>query len=100
MILACLMRILSLFLFISLVIGINSCATGSHQTMPEENSTELKLLKKKCTTCHGLPHPKRHTSEQWKHLLVFMKEIMTERGVSYSEKELRQIQSYLQRNAR
>jgi hypothetical protein len=100
MILACLMRILSLFLFISLVIGINSCATGSHQTMPEENSTELKLLKKKCTTCHGLPHPKRHTSEQWKHLLMFMKEIMTERGVSYSEKELRQIQSYLQRNAR
>ncbi len=100
MILACLKRILSLFLFISLVIGINSCATGSHQIMPEENSTELKLLKKKCTTCHGLPHPKRHTSEQWKHLLVFMKEIMTERGVSYSEKELRQIQSYLQRNAR
>ena len=100
MILACLMRILSLFLFISLVIGINSCATGSHQTMPEENSPELKLLKQKCTICHGLPHPKRHTSKQWEHLLVFMKEIMTEREVSYSEKELRQIQSYLQRNAR
>ena len=100
MILACLMRILSLFLFIALILGITSCAAGLHQTMPEENSPDLKLLKQKCTTCHGLPHPKRHTSEQWEHLLVFMKEIMTERRVSYSEKELRQIQSYLQRNAR
>ena len=100
MILACLMRILSLFLFIALILGITSCAAGLHQTMPEENSPELKLLKKNCTICHGLPHPKRHTSEQWEHLLVFMKEIMTERRVSYSEKELRQIQSYLQRNAR
>ena len=94
-----LMRICSLVLFLTLL-GINSCATGSHQTMPEEGSAELRLLKKRCTVCHGLPHPKRHTADQWEHLLVFMKEIMTDRKVPYSEKEFEQIRSYLQRNAR
>ena len=94
-----LMRIYSLVLFLSLL-GINSCASGSHQTMPEEDSAELRLLKKRCTLCHGLPHPKRHTADQWEHLLVFMKEIMIERNVTYSEKEFKQIRSYLKRNAR
>ena len=100
MILACLIRILSLFLFIALIIGINSCATGSHQTMPEENAAELVLMKKKCTICHGLPHPRRHTAIQWDPLLIWMTEIMTERQVAYTTDEINQIKSYLQRNAR
>ena len=100
MILVYLIRIFSLFLFLIPILGIYSCASGSHQTMPEENSVELVLLKKKCAICHGLPHPKRHTASQWDPLLVWMTEIMTERQVTYTTDEISQIKSYLQRNAR
>ena len=94
------MRILFHLLCLVLLFGMISCASGSHQSMPEENSTELALVKKKCTLCHGLPHPKRHTASQWDPLLVWMTEIMTERQVTYTADEIKQIKSYLQRNAR
>ena len=94
------MRILFHLLCLVLLFGIISCASGSHQSMPEENSAELALVKKKCTICHGLPHPKRHTASQWDPLLVWMTEIMTERKVTYTADEINQIKSYLQRNAR
>jgi hypothetical protein len=68
--------------------------------MPEEGSTELGLLKKKCTICHGLPHPKRHTAREWDNLLIMMTERMNEKNISYTSVEMTQIKSYLQRNAR
>ena len=68
--------------------------------MPEEGSTELGLLKKKCTICHGLPHPKRHTAREWDNLLIMMTERMNEKNISYTLVEITQIKSYLQRNAR
>jgi len=68
--------------------------------MPEEGSTELGLLKKKCTICHGLPHPKRHTAREWDNLLIMMTERMNEKNISYTSVEMNQIKSYLQRNAR
>ena len=77
-----------------------SCASISHQSMPEEGSNELELVKEKCTLCHGLPHPKRHTANEWDHLLVLMMERMKERRISYTSQEMQQIKSYLHRNAR
>jgi hypothetical protein len=87
-------------LCLALFLGMSSCVAASHQNMPEENSIELGLLKKKCTLCHGLPHPKRHTQEEWGHLLIIMKKRMNEKKISYTKEELAQIKSYLQRNAR
>jgi len=77
-----------------------SCASLSHQSMPEEGSAELELVKKKCTLCHGLPHPKRHTADEWDYLLVLMTERMKERKISYTFDEIVRIKSYLHRNAR
>ena len=77
-----------------------SCASISHQSMPEEGSVELELIKQKCTPCHGLPHPKRHTANEWDHLLILMTERMKERQISYTFDEMQQIKSYLHRNAR
>ena len=94
------MRNLLLILFLTLILGIFSCVSVSHQTMPEENSPELALMKKNCTICHGLPHPKRHTASQWVPLVAWMTEIMDERQVSYKRDEINEIKSYLQRNAR
>lgn len=77
-----------------------SCAAISHQSMPEEGSAELELVKQKCTPCHGLPHPKRHTVSEWNHLLVLMTERMKERQIPYTFDEMQQIKLYLHRNAR
>jgi len=98
--LSCLVRLLTQILFFALFLGIASCASVSHQSMPEEGSTELGLLKKKCTICHGLPHPKRHTASEWGNLLTMMTERMNEKNISYTSVEMAQIKSYLQRNAR
>ena len=87
-------------LCLALFLGMSSCVTASHQNMPEEKSIELGLLKKKCTLCHGLPHPKRHTQEEWGHLLIIMTKRMNEKKISYTKEELTKIKSYLQRNAR
>ena len=95
-----LVRLLTQTLCVALFLGIASCASVSHQSMPEEGSTELGLLKKKCTICHGLPHPKRHTANEWDHLLILMTERMNEKNISYTSEEMTQIKSYLQRNAR
>jgi hypothetical protein len=77
-----------------------SCASTSHQSMPEEGSSQLQLVKQKCTPCHGLPHPKRHTANEWDYLLVLMMERMKERQIPYTSEEMKQIKSYLHRNAR
>ena len=98
--LSCLVRLLTQILGFALFLGIASCASVTHQSMPEEGSTELGLLKKKCTICHGLPHPKRHTAREWGNLLTMMTERMNEKNISYTSVEMNQIKSYLQRNAR
>jgi len=98
--LSCLVRLLVKILCFALFLGIASCASVSHQSMPEEDSAQLGLLKQKCTLCHGLPHPKRHTANEWDHLLVLMTERMNEKNISYTSEEMTQIKSYLQRNAR
>jgi hypothetical protein len=98
--LSCLVRLLVKILCFALFLGIESCASVSHQSMPEEGSAQLSLLKQKCTLCHGLPHPKRHTANEWDHLLVLMTERMNEKNISYTSEEMTQIKSYLQRNAR
>ena len=98
--LTCLVRLITQILCFALFLGITSCASVSHQSMPEEGSTELGLLKKKCTICHGLPHPKRHTAREWGNLLIMMTERMNEKNISYTSVEMTQIKSYLQRNAR
>jgi hypothetical protein len=70
------------------------------QTIPESESPGAKLYLKKCTQCHGLPAPKRHTAEQWDHLLVMMQSFMEQRKLAFPEDEKKQIRDYLHRNAR
>ena len=88
------------FLCLILLIGLVSCASLSHQNMPEEGSVDLALVKNKCKHCHGLPHPKRHTSDEWSNLLVLMMDHMRERKITFTLQEMQQIKLYLQRNAR
>jgi hypothetical protein len=81
--------------FISFFVG---CAGG--QRLPEEGTPEAELYRQKCTVCHGLPSPKRHTKIEWTHYLSLMEYHMKNRGVLFPEDEKAMIHNYLQRNSR
>ena len=83
-----------------LILGLLSCVSVAEQSMPEEGSSELELVKQKCTICHGLPHPKRHTASEWDYLLTLMTERMKEKKIPFTIDEIHQIKSYFHRNAR
>ncbi|MBC8284559.1 MAG: cytochrome C [Nitrospinae bacterium] len=70
------------------------------QTVPEPESPGAKLYLEKCTQCHGLPGPKRHTAEQWDHLLVMMEGFMDQRGYPFLKDDKKIIQDYLHKHAR
>ena len=70
------------------------------QTIPEPESPGAKLYLKKCTQCHGLPGPKRHTAEQWDHLLIMMTAFMDQKGLPFPAEEKKMIRDYLHKNAR
>jgi hypothetical protein len=78
------------------------CMTGCSmtQTIPESESPGAKLYLKKCTQCHGLPAPQRHTAEQWDHLLVMMESFMDQQNLAFPKDEKKLIRDYLHRNAR
>ena len=94
------MRKFFYILCLILFLGPLSCASVPDQSMPEEGSAGLELVKQKCKVCHGLPHPKRHTADEWDHLLVLMTKRMKEKQILYTSEEMQQIRSYLHRNAR
>ena len=89
----------TIFIF-SFMLAFIACAGLQLQRMPEEGSADLALVLEKCTICHGLPHPKRHTVGEWDHMLKLMVDRMKEKDVSYTSDEMRKIQAYLHRNAR
>jgi hypothetical protein len=70
------------------------------QSIPEPESPGAELYLKKCTQCHGLPAPQRHTAEQWDHLLVMMQSFMDKKNLAFPEDEKKLIKDYLHRNAR
>ena len=75
-------------------------ACAGTQTIPEPESPSARLFKERCTECHGLPGPKRHTPEQWDHLLVLMDSFMQEKVIDFPAQEKKLVQDYLHRNAR
>ncbi len=75
-------------------------ACAGTQTIPEPESPGAKLYQERCTQCHGLPGPTRHTPEQWDHLLVMMEGFMKEKNIAFPASERKMIRDYLYRNAR
>ncbi len=69
--------------------------------IPEPDSDTARLYREKCGMCHAVPHPKRHTYEQWQHMLSVM-ERHAERGgmVLLTDEEKRMLLDYLKRHSR
>jgi hypothetical protein len=85
-------------LILTMTLFMVACAGA--QTVPEPESPAAHLFKERCTQCHGLPGTKRHTPEQWDHMLVLMEGFMQEKGIQFPSHEKKMIQDYLHRNGK
>ncbi len=81
-----------------LVLVIAACASPGNY--PEAGTPVHQTFVNQCSKCHSLPHPGRHTPEQWDHVLGMMVDIMKDRNVSYKNEDMRTVREYLHRNAR
>ncbi len=82
-----------------LVVALVSFSCAGMQ-VPDPESQGARLFSKKCSMCHGLPHPSRHSRVEWDHYLELMKGNMEKKGVSYTAEEIRTIRTYLHRFAK
>jgi hypothetical protein len=87
-----------IFLGSILVLVATGCASLGNY--PEAGTPVHKTFVTQCSQCHALPHPGRHTPEQWDHVLGMMVKFMDEQKVSYTKENMRTIRGYLHRNAR
>ncbi len=79
---------------------LNACASQP-TPIPDSLSANAQAYQARCSSCHSLPHPKRHTFTEWKHLLPLMEQRMHEKNVPPLELEEKQnIISYLKQYAR
>ncbi len=69
--------------------------------IPDAQSSAAKLYREKCGMCHAVPHPKRHTFEQWQHMLTVM-EKHAEKGsmVLLTDEEKKVLLEYLKKHSR
>lgn len=76
------------------------CATGP-MSIPDAHSPAAQLYAGKCSACHSLPHPKRNSYREWRHLLALMQLRMAERGMPVlTGEEKETLLGYLQSHAR
>ena len=69
--------------------------------LPDSQSSGAKMFADKCSACHALPHPKRHTAEQWRHIMTLMEQRIHERGMhALTTDERKSILTYLQQHGR
>ncbi len=83
----------------SLVVALVSFSCAGMQ-IPDSESQGARLYSKKCSMCHGLPHPSRHSRIEWDHYLELMKGNMDKKGVPYNAQEMKTIRTYLHRFAK
>ena len=85
----------------SLVLAILLAACALDTPIPEPDSPDAIVYRQQCSGCHALPHPRRHTAAQWKHMMLVMDHVREERSVAPLTPEQRdQILGYLEANAR
>jgi cytochrome c5 len=91
---------MKLWLSIPLLILLAGCA-GGPTPIPDPDSAAAQLYTDKCSACHALPHPKRHTLAEWQSTFTLMEQRIAERGlpaISADEKQI--LLGYLKEHAR
>lgn len=88
------------YLYFLSVLALAACA-GAPTPIPDSGSADARLYTERCSACHSLPHPARHTPAQWEHLLGVMERHMADRGMEpLAPGERRRILAYLAAHAR
>ena len=92
-----------LFLFANVLISallVTACASQEMQ-LPAAAVETQQVFKQRCAACHALPHPARHSADQWPHILALMERRMRERQLPpLKERERSLISQYLAEHAR
>ncbi len=87
-------------LILAMILLFHGC-TMRPTPIPEPSSTAATLYREKCGICHAVPHPKRHTYEQWQHMMDVMERHARKGGmVLLTEEEKGVILEYLKRHSR
>lgn len=76
------------------------CATNGI-AIPQAETAAAQLYAEKCSACHALPHPARHSAGEWPHYVALMEQRMSERNKRpLSDEQRSVILSYLSQHAR
>lgn len=87
-------------LMIVCMIFIVGCVAERPTPIPDTGSPAAKLYVEKCGPCHSVPHPKRHTLEEWEHIIKVMKERMESKGMTFTPEEKEVVMGYLKAHSR
>jgi hypothetical protein len=87
-------------LLIAGVVFIFGCAVGRPTPIPGAGSPAATLYVEKCGPCHSVPHPRRHTFEEWQHIVPLMDKRMKSKGITFSTDEKKVIMGYLKKHSR
>ncbi len=87
---------------ISLLAAISMAGCAATSTpLPEADSQAAQLYQSRCSICHSVPHPARHTFNEWQHTLKLMERRMAEKNmVVMSATDKQAILAYLQDHSR
>jgi len=81
--------------------GCSTAGKPGGTSLPDADSVAAQTFVSRCSACHAIPHPGRHTYQGWTYLVPLMESRMAERGMMPLTAEDRQlILAYLQENAR
>jgi hypothetical protein len=76
------------------------CVAGRPTPIPDTGSPDARLYVEKCSPCHSVPHPKRHTFAEWEHIIPLMKDRMDKKGMTFTPEERKVVMSYLRKHSR
>ncbi len=87
-------------LIVAVAMLLAGCATTG-TPIPLPQSQAALLFADKCGECHAVPHPARHSADEWPHYVVLMERRMAERNVTaLSDAERQLIVRYLSEHGR
>jgi len=82
---------------LTVVVSVMMAGCASNGTpIPAPQSEAALLFADKCGECHAVPHPARHSADDWPHYVALMEQRMRERDIALLTQAQRQlILSYL-----
>jgi len=90
------------FIFISILLhGCNLKKSDDVEYLPEYDLKTTQSYIATCGQCHAVPHPSRHTIQEWGNILISMDKRMQERKYPIPGQKVRyEIEGYLGKHAR